>query len=102
MVVMSTRQTSVNFINNSKVYNTSIIGIKGDSVVAEAKDVMLDIATSEKLGGALTMQDAIVQLNDTANVNNTTINANLEEIQSQVTNNKIAATKESKVAALIF
>lgn len=83
MVVMNTRRTVVNLINNNKTYNTKIMGIKADSA-STAKDIALDDESSEMLNGAKTVKEGMLVLNNIAEMN------------------KIEAARTAKVSALIY
>ena len=66
MVIMNARQTNVKLTERNKTYDNRIVGIKGDSVVATAKDVVLSGVIVEALDGAKTMQEAVEKLSELA------------------------------------
>lgn len=94
MVVMSTRQTSVSLLDKGKTHSVKVMGVKGDSVVATAKQVLLSDSVSEVLGGAKTMEDAVNNLGTLAII----ANEDLSVVKQQVVDN----AKKAKVASLIF
>lgn len=106
MVMMSTRTTKISMLENNKKFSTSIIGIKGDPVTAEAKDIKLPDNT--KLGATNlreafdTLADLSEQLAIDAAAAQTATSASLESLDQKIDTTAETLSKESLKNALLF
>lgn len=81
-------------LDKGRAHSVKVMGVKGDSVVATAKQVTLSDEVSEALGGAKTMEEAVNVLGGLA----ITTNSDVAAVQKQVADN----AKKARVSALIF
>lgn len=107
MVLMkNTRATTITFTDNTREFTNQIIGIKGDPITAEAKDIK--IVDEDKLG-VTTVREAVDMLADITEqmavqqaANATAAATSISTLENKVDKNREEAAKESLKNALLF